>query len=208
MQQNSDLAHTRTQPMWLPNSPSTDTVSNSQSFVNVSCVDSCSQTIAGFVGTVNHFTDVLELQDLHHRPKDLKQQPSIQFNTNFHHNIINLYLLLGNAHIILHLRKHSWLHEIAFVTVTFAATFQLGSLLLARINEPKDLVKLIFINLWALLNIRVKRIADFALFGTGYTLLDKLVVYRFFHKGSGTGTATLALVEEQSKVCLLNSIVH
>ena len=53
-----------------------------------------------------------------------------------------------------------------------------------------------------------QRVADLALLGACHAALDKLVVDGLFDEGARSGAATLALVEEESKMGVLHGLIN
>lgn len=151
--------------------------------------DAGRQTVFGRVRPVDRLLQRLELQDLLARTEDL---------------------LLGDRVVVLHVREHRRLDEVAVAGVRphLAAGLQLGALLHTGLHERKDLLELRVVDLRTLLGAVVKRIADFALFGLLDAALHELVVDLLVHERSGAGAAHLALVEEHRRVRNVHGLVQ
>lgn len=148
------------------------------------------------------------------------------------------YLLSGNGHVVLDISKHSRLDEVSSVCSYSSSTHQLGSFSLPAADVSQNLVELlliyleslleerasivcdgakystlrttdfIYVYLRSLLCLKVKRISYNSFLGSLHTALHKLIVDIGLDIRSRASTATLALVEKQSKVGLLHSVLH
>lgn len=105
-----------------------------------------------------------------------------------------IYLLSGDGHVVVDVGKHGRLDKESLVPLSCSTGNQPGTLLLARLNEAKDLVHLLLVHLGALFSLGVERVADDTFLGTSGALLDKLLVNAFLDEGARTGCAALALL--------------
>src|SRR6266478_6298450 len=128
------------------------------------------QAIHGLIRALGHFVDVLELQDGHDRPEDL---------------------LLRDLHIILHVRKHRRLDEVALVADAIAARDELRFFLFSNVDVAHHLVELVLVHLRSLLGFLVEGVAHGALFRARHALLYELVVAFLFHKQPRSRAAAL-----------------
>lgn len=118
------------------------------------------------------------------------------------------HLLLGNAHVVLHIGEDSWLYKEAHVANALAASLQLGALLLAAFNVAQDFGQHFLIDLGSLLDISLEGIAHLAGLGLSSRLGHKLVVDFLVHVSATAGAAALAVIGEQGLVGGLHGKVN
>ena len=70
--------------------------------------------------------------------------------------VVLFYLLGGDLHVVLDVRKHGGLHEEALVAHALAARAKLGALLLTAVHQRQDLTQLVPVNLNAKCKTRWK----------------------------------------------------
>ena len=85
------------------------------------------------------------------------------------------YLLPGNAHVVAHISKDSGLNVVALVAHSPTTSDQLGTLLLARVNQRQNLLELNIIHLTtkqdSLMFISVRSINFFLFFFLSFFFL-------------------------------------
>lgn len=114
------------------------------------------------------------------------------------------HLFLVDPHVLCDVRKHGRLDKVAPIAESGSSSAQFGALLLAAVNELQNLGELFFVDLWSLLGPRVEGIAQHALLGRFDRSFQKLVVDVFFYEEARSSTTTLAHVEKEGKLRLLN----
>ena len=108
-------------------------------------------------------------------------------------------LLLGDAHVVGDVGEDGRLDEVAAVAVALAARQQAGALLLARLDQRQDLVELVLVDLRALLDVQVERVAHRAPLRPRHTLSHELVVDLVLDEDARAGAAALALSVASSR---------
>ena len=110
--------------------------------------------------------------------------------------------------MVLHVRKHGGLDEVAFVAHAVAARQELRLLLLTGVDVAHHLVELVLIHLRPLFGVLIEGIADGALLRARDALVYKLVVALLLDVQPRTSAAALPLVEEQRKVSTFDGFIH
>src|ERR1700683_1535944 len=123
--------------------------------LNVTSPDAGSQSIDGTVGPLDHFIELPERDNAHHRSEDF---------------------LAGNFHFVLDVRENGRFDEVAARSDSVAAACEGCSLTLSRFNVLHDVVELCLIDLRTLLGRRVEGISDHALARASYGLFQELIV--------------------------------
>ena len=107
--------------------------------------------------------------------------------------------------------EDGWFHEKAFITaifgVAFAACHKFCPFFHADFDIVQDFFLLGTINLGAQLGIRVCRIPDPDMFKGVFQVADKFIKDAFLDKETGTGTADLALIEEDALAGTVNGLL-
>jgi len=177
-----------------PNSSSPDTLHEVHGLVNVLGENGSSETILGVISPLEQFIGVLKFDQLLHRAENLSQ---IIFFFRFSRCIskfyIETYLFFCDSHVVADVGKHCGLNEVSLVTFTSSSRNQSCALFFASVDEAKNLVHLLLVNLRTLLSLGVERVAYDSLLGAGGTLFDKLVVNVFFDEGTRASCAALSL---------------
>src|SRR5215472_2337991 len=139
------------------------------------------------VCTLNHLVKVAESDDAHYWPENL---------------------FARNLHFILDIGKHGRLDEEAIVSDGLSAHKQIGALPLACINVGHHPIELCAINLRALLDGRIKRVADSTPGGARNALFHEFVIDLVFDEQARARAADLALVEEEPEMAAFNRLLH
>ena len=148
-------------------------------FADISCPNRGGQAVHALVAAVNHIVDVLERNDAHHGAEDF---------------------FAGDFHFVFHAGEYRRLDEEAAVADTLTAGEHFSAAFLAGFDVTHHPVELFLRHLRALRGGIIERIADFGVLHLGEHLLDEFVVNLFLDEQPRTGTAALALIEEQAKV--------
>ena len=190
----------------LPNGASTNAVSNSDCLVDVASVDSSGEPVGRRIGTTDHLVDRLESHDLLHGTENLKG--TLCKLWRYVCAAARLNLLLGNTHFVLDVGKDGRLDEESLFADLLSAAFQFRSFGLSGFDERHDFVELLLVDLGPLFHVGIERIADGALFAALDALTNEFVVDGIFNEAARTGTATLALIEEEGKVRHFHGVIH
>lgn len=174
-------------------------------FIDVLGENGGGQSVLAAVGSLNHFVQLLEANDLLDRAEDF---------------------LFGDRHVVVDIGEHRRLDEksfacrkktfkICFIVKVILQTFmslssrnQLRSLLLARLNQSQNLLLLLSVDLRALLDAQVKRISHAAALRALGGSFDELVVNLILDERAGASTTALTHVEEEPEVRSLDSVRH
>ena len=170
-----------------PDGASLEAVGDLDGGVQVAGVDGSSQAVGGRVADLDCVLLCLELGDAADGAKDL---------------------LLHNLHVFLDVGEDCGLNEVALVALALAASLDGGTLVLAGLDVAHDAIELELRNLGPLEGVLGKGVADLVLESTLLEALDKLVVNALLNVDTATGTAALAVVEENTKVDPGNGIVN
>lgn len=108
--------------------------------------------------------------------------------------------LLHNLHVLSNVGEDGWLDEVTLGTLTLTTSLNLGTSVLSVLDVTHDTVELDLRDLWTLEGVGGEWISDLVLLSTSLELLDELVVDAGLNVDSGTGTAALAVVEEDTEV--------
>lgn len=117
-------------------------------------------------------------------------------------------LLLNDLHVLGDIDKGGRLDVVALVAVALTADENLGTSLLALINVAHDTVELELGHLGTLEGVLVERVADLVGGCALLEALDELVVDALLDEEAGTGTAALAVVEEDTEVGPRNGVIN
>lgn len=146
------------------------------------------ETVSGIVGTLDSLLCRLEAANNNERTEDL---------------------LPRDSHIVLDVRKDSWLDEIALLAEALTTTNETSSLILAGLDISKDLVELHLGDLRSLVRIRLKWITDDGnLLGLLTEGLDELLVNALLDIDTRGRAADLAHVAHDTSVRPLDGLIE
>lgn len=170
-----------------PDGTGTELVGDTDGSVEVLGVDSSGETVAGVVSGLDNLLLSLELGDRADGAEDL---------------------LLHDLHVLSDIGENGRLDEVSLVTVTLTSSDDGGTRLLTLGDVTHNTVVLELGDLWSLEGVGVEWIADLVLGGTLLESLNKLVVDTGLNVDTGTSTAALAVVEENTKVDPRDGIIN
>jgi hypothetical protein len=162
-----------------PYGASAEAVGNSNGSVQVRGVKSSRKTIGSVVGCLDYLVFSAELGNGANRAKDL---------------------LLHDLHVWLNVGEDGGLDEVSLLSVPLATNLDLGTGLLSLLNITHDTVILKLRDLWALEGIAMEWVANLVLLCASLESLYKLVVDAILDIDTGSCTAALTVVEEDTKV--------
>jgi len=162
-----------------PYGASTEAVGNTNGSVQVGGVNSSRQTIGSVVSNLDDLVFCAELGNGANRAKDL---------------------LLHDLHVWLNVGEDGGLDEVSLLSVPLATNLELSTGLLSLLNITHDTVILKLRDLWALEGIALEWIANLVLLCTSLESLYELIVDAILDIDTGSCTAALTVVVEDTKV--------
>jgi len=169
-----------------PDGTSTEVVGDTDGSVEVAGVYRSGKTIVGVVTGLDDLLLSLKLGDRADRAEDL---------------------FLHDLHVLGDIREDGRLNEVSLVTVSLTSSNNGSTFLLALLNIAHDSVILDLRDLWSLEGVDGEWVTD--LVGNSALLesLNELVVDARLNVDSGTSTAALAMVEENTEVDPRDSVL-
>ena len=162
-----------------PDGTSTESVGDTDGGVEVLGVDSGGKTVGGVVTSLDDLLLSLELGNRADRAEDF---------------------FLHDLHVLGDVGEDGGLDEVSLVAVTLTTGDNSSTRLLAFFDVAHDSIILKLRNLWALEGVGSEWVTDLVGSGTLLEPLNELVVNTRLDINTGTSTAALAVVEEDTEV--------
>jgi hypothetical protein len=162
-----------------PYGAGTEAVGDANGSVQVGGVNSSRKAVGSIVGCLDDLVFCAELGNRADRAEDL---------------------LLHDLHVWLNIGEDGGLNKVSLLSVSLTTNLNLGAGLLALLNIAHDTVILKLRDLRALEGIALKWVTNLVLLCADLESLHKLVVDSVLDIDTGSCTATLAVVVEDTKV--------
>ncbi|EER34470.1 aldehyde dehydrogenase [Candida tropicalis MYA-3404] len=170
-----------------PNSTSLESVRNINTLVDVSGVNTSSQTVIRVVSQSNSFFNSVELDQGDNRTKDF---------------------FLDNTHILVNISKNGWFDKVTLVTSLSTTSNNSGTLFLTNFNVFQDLIQLVSVSLGTHESVFFKWITNFKGFGSLLESSNNFVVNTRLNQETGTSTTDFTRVVEDRNNQVINSLIQ